>query len=464
MARPSQFQFPFLVSAVPAPLPAHIPATAPSSRAAFLWLAALITAVPVIVFAANGTIIILGLCAFAAPALPVWRTALKEAMRTPPGLALAALAIWIIISIGWSAAPADSAATAARLLLLWLAGLTALAGAQRNRAPQNTGRALAIAYSVILLLYVLEIAGGGPLISLFKQLDADHFTQFSEPAQREAYRLLLASNAIGRGGVLLVLLIWPVAALLSDSRAGLSKGNLVLALLLGATIWLLLQLPVGAAPLALLVGIAAYGSSFAAPYRLPQLIGIAAAALLLAMPIIAAKIDRPEAFGIEKRSIPPSWQHRIEIWHYTANRITEKPLTGWGFDGARHIDAKATQFVAELPDGSDIAYPNVTLLPLHPHNGALQIWLELGLPGALLAAALLVALGFHIGALPLAPAKRAAATAAFSATFSLILLSFGLWQNWWQASFWLLLILFGLVCQATRSSDEADARPGPPDR
>ncbi|HBA43609.1 MAG TPA: hypothetical protein DCZ07_11605, partial [Alphaproteobacteria bacterium] len=131
---------------------------------------------------------------------------------------------------------------------------------------------------------------------------------------------------------------------------------------------------------------------------------------------------------------------------------------------ARHIDAKATQFVAELPDGSDIAYPNVTLLPLHPHNGALQIWLELGLPGALITAALLLALGFGIAALPLPTPQRAAATAAFTATLCLILLSFGLWQNWWQASFWLLLILFGLASQPTRSRDETDAHPGPPDR
>lgn len=418
---------------------------------------ALIIAVPVIVFAANGMVIILGLCALAAPAWPAWRDAFKELMRSPPGLALGGLALWIALSIGWSAAPQESAITAIRLLLLWLAGLTALAGARYFRIPKAAKLSLLLAYTAMLALYMAEIATGGALISLFKQLDADHFTQFPDAAQREAYRFLLAFNAIGRGGVLLVVLIWPVAALLIDHRAGSGKASLVLALLLGATLWLLLQLPVGAAPLALLGGTAAYGLSFAAPRRLPQLISVAAAALLLAMPLIAYKIDRPEAFGVEKRSIPPSWQHRIEIWHYTANRIAEKPLTGWGFDGARHIDAKATQFVAELPDGSDIAYPNVTLLPLHPHNGALQIWLELGLPGALLAAALLVALGFRIAALPLTTATRAAATAAFSATFSLILLSFGLWQNWWQASFWLLLILFALAAQPPQAHSKENA-------
>ncbi len=418
---------------------------------------ALIIAVPVIVFAANGTVIILGLCMLAAPAWPAFRGTFTELMRSPPGLALIGLAFWIALSIGWSAAPEESAITAVRLLLLWLAGLAALAGARYFRIPKIGKLSLLIAYTAMLALYMAELATDGALISLFKQLDADHFTQFSDAAQREAYRSLLAFNAIGRGGVLLVLLIWPVAALLIDGGAGRSKGGLVLVLLLGATIWLLLQLPVGAAPLALLAGLAAFGLSFAAPRRLPQLIGVAAAALLLAMPVIAYTIDRPEALGIEKRSIPPSWQHRIEIWHYTADHIAEKPLTGWGFDGARHIDAKATRFVAELPDGSDIAYPNVTLLPLHPHNGALQIWLELGLPGALLAAALLVTLGFRIAALPLTTARRAAATAAFSATFSLILLSFGLWQNWWQASFWLLLVLFALVVQPSPVHSNEDA-------
>ena len=449
---------------MPVSAPNSGPAPTASSRATYAWLAALITAVPIIIFAANGTIITLGLCALAAPAWPGCRDALRQVIGTPPGLALCALALWITLSISWSAAPADSAITALRLLLLWLVGLAALAGARTYRLPHRAAGALLIAYSAILALYALEIASGGALISLIKQIDPDRFTQFPDAAQREAYRQLLAFNAIGRGGVLLVLLFWPVAALLIDRHAARGKMRLVLALLLGATIFVLLQLPVGAAPLALLAGLAVFGLAFAAPRRLPQFIAIAAAALLLLMPLIAYKIDRPEAFGVEKRSIPPSWQHRIEIWHYTANRITEKPLTGWGFDGARHIDAKATQFVAELPDGSDIAYPNVTLLPLHPHNGALQIWLELGLPGALITAVLLLALGFGIAALPLPTSQRAAATAAFTATLCLILLSFGLWQNWWQASFWLLLILFGLAGQATRSSDEADARSGRPDR
>lgn len=428
----------------------------PSARATFAWLAALIIAVPIIVFAANGTIIILGLCTLAAPAWPGCREALKRVILTPPGLALGALTLWIALSIFWSAAPTDSAITALRLWLLWLAGLTALAGARHYRLPRAAARSLLIAYAAIVTLYALEIASGGALISLFKQIDADRFTQFPDAAQREAYRLLLAFNAIGRGGVLLVLLIWPVTALLIGQR----RRGVTFALLLGAaTILILLQLPVGAAPLALAAGLAAFGLSFIAPRRMPQLIAVAAAALLLAMPLIACKIDRPEAFGVAKRSIPPSWQHRIEIWHYTAERIAEKPLTGWGFDGARHIDASATQFVAELPDGSDIAYPNVTLLPLHPHNGALQIWLELGLPGALLAATLLLTLGFQIAALPLPTPRRAAATAAFTATLCLILLSFGLWQNWWQASFWLLLILFGLASQSTHIGDETDTMP-----
>ena len=57
----------------------------------------------------------------------------------------------------------------------------------------------------------------------------------------------------------------------------------------------------------------------------------------------------------------------------------------------------------------------------------MQLWLELGLPGALLGAALALLLG---GAAARSP-RPAVATAVLAAASVTAMLSFGAWQEWW---------------------------------
>ncbi|MBX6375094.1 MAG: O-antigen ligase domain-containing protein, partial [Acetobacteraceae bacterium] len=70
--------------------------------------------------------------------------------------------------------------------------------------------------------------------------------------------------------------------------------------------------------------------------------------------------------------------------------------------------------------------------------GALQVRLELGVPGAVLAAALALMLGLAVARG--APHPPAAAGALAAAAVS-GLLSFGAWQAWWYAT--LLLVAAG---------------------
>ena len=95
------------------------------------------------------------------------------------------------------------------------------------------------------------------------------------------------------------------------------------------------------------------------------------------------------------------------------DRILERPLFGWGLDSSR-------------------AFPNA--IPLHTHDAAMQLWLELGLPGAALTAAFFVWLIGRIDRLE-ANDRPAAAAAAASLSAYLVVgaLSFGAWQEWWLA-------------------------------
>ena len=108
--------------------------------------------------------------------------------------------------------------------------------------------------------------------------------------------------------------------------------------------------------------------------------------------------------------------------------------TAWG---ARGVSLSVT--LAGPPDrmiawGLDAsrAFPNA--IPLHTHDAAMQLWLELGLPGAALTAAFFVWLIGRIDRLE-ANDRPAAAAAAASLSAYLVVgaLSFGAWQEWWLA-------------------------------
>ncbi len=66
-----------------------------------------------------------------------------------------------------------------------------------------------------------------------------------------------------------------------------------------------------------------------------------------------------------KTDLLPSWAARIDIWTFAVSRALEKPIWGWGYEASRQFDP---------------------MIPNHPHDMALQAWLELGIPGLLLLA------------------------------------------------------------------------------
>ena len=65
--------------------------------------------------------------------------------------------------------------------------------------------------------------------------------------------------------------------------------------------------------------------------------------------------------------------------------VFQRPLLGWGLDTSRAIpggtDLRPIHYIVPWSD-KPITHPDQNL-PLHPHNAALQIWLELGLFGVI---------------------------------------------------------------------------------
>lgn len=110
---------------------------------------------------------------------------------------------------------------------------------------------------------------------------------------------------------------------------------------------------------------------------------------------------------------------RLEIWDYVGRYIQQNPLYGYGIEATRHItDFDSAQKFIEVN----------TIL--HPHNFALQLWIEFGVIGALACCAFIFWLFRQIMTLE-NPHVQRAALASFMAILSISATGYGIWQSWW---------------------------------
>jgi hypothetical protein len=131
------------------------------------------------------------------------------------------------------------------------------------------------------------------------------------------------------------------------------------------------------------------------------------------------------------------------IWSFVGERIAKRPLLCWGLDASRAI-----------PGGKEEVRPGLSRLPLHPHNAALQLWLELGIPGALLSAFFVGWLRLSLGAAPWPRLYAAAAGGSLTAALTAASGAYGR-QEWWLGT--LGLALFAVLAMARAAEAEAPA-------
>jgi len=92
-------------------------------------------------------------------------------------------------------------------------------------------------------------------------------------------------------------------------------------------------------------------------------------------------------------------------------------------------------------------------IPLHPHNVVLQIWLELGIAGAIFLATLLFFLIKSIFGENLTKRDRFAGIGILVTIFSINLISYGAWQNWWLGT--QIMVIFIFTCLVFNQAKKA---------
>lgn len=332
-------------------------------------------------------------------------------------LSLVLLLIWAAISTVWSPVPERAQSVVLNATLFLAGGLLLVAVARTFNAGNQRLFDIALIGGFLLALGLIlsEIIFGAPI---------SRFIHGDERAG--AYGLAF----FNRSSSVLVLLTWPFV-LVTYRRLGLA---FALAALF-ASLAVLAILNTTAPLWAILISGAAVGLILIAPRLATWTIFLTTLVIIALSPVWSVLAPKIFDLLLANNVIEQGLNHRFVIWGFASERLLEQPLLGWGLDASRAIPGGSQTIDILVDPNGDISASQ--FLPLHPHNGFLQIWLELGLVGTVLATVLITALLKSILIDERRSADRAFVGGTYVAAFILFQLSFGVWQSWWIGLLWL---------------------------
>ncbi|MEM9733414.1 MAG: O-antigen ligase family protein [Pseudomonadota bacterium] len=142
----------------------------------------------------------------------------------------------------------------------------------------------------------------------------------------------------------------------------------------------------------------------------------------------------------------PAWlrqaanlDHRFGIWNGYADLVAQAPFVGWGVEAHRHFG----MIGFDLPEafGRQVN---------HPHNLSLELWLNFGLVGVLLALICLFCLYRALRSLPLL--EQVAGLQIIVVAYVYMMSSTAIMQGWWVATLTLVGALFWVGYKLRRAA------------
>ena len=387
---------------------------------------AVVTLVPVGLLLPRVIPVIFGIVALLAVARLVSERNRRPNWPKPEVIVIGALAAWSVASALWSLSPANSLRSSWSLVLLIAGGFSLVVAAPRLSARHRRWVESGIVVSVIFgaLMVLIDSNTNLSIVKVYHYI-----------ARGGRVRPIIDNSAFSRGMAVLALLAWPATSVLW--RRGYKLAAILLpafitaSLISGESITAGFALAVGAG--ALVVALATRK----------------AAAVLFSLLIVIGFVMAPNALEslpdgrTISKTVPGlgySVYPRIFIWQSSARFIAERPILGFGFRSARLLSSnKDSQSVRVGP--TDLNKVMVEPIPLHPHNAPLQLRLELGIVGVLLAAFATVCLIRRIARRREDLPDQALQYATLFSALTIASISFGFWQGWWQSVLWLLAAL-----------------------
>ena len=384
--------------------------------------AALFVLPPLLAVASRGAAALEGVAGLCAFGLVVTRQETYPPRLRHPAMLLALLVLWGALSAAWSIDPARSLLLAARLLGLFAAGVALAAAAGRIERPWHLLTALLAGGALGILLAFADRATGGRVNALF------HDRPYV-PAELNQITIALS-----------ILVLPAVAAEWLRARVRAAA----VAVVAGAAIALSVD---STAKLGLVLGIVIAALAFWRRRPVARMLVLVSVLFVVLAPLTLPRLAHmPRVFDTVD-GIKESAGHRLLIWSFVGERIADHPLVGWGLDSSRAIPG----------GGIVIRPPHETWLPLHPHDAALQVWLELGGVGVLPFVAFLALLWYRVAGAAWPRLYGAAAAGSLAAALTIGFLSYGIWQEWWLGT--LALALFAVLALGRVATPPPPATP-----
>lgn len=324
----------------------------------------------------------------------------------------------------FSVDPDNSLSRAVKVVLLISSGILLLAAAKA--APERAG---ILFEKIFPFLFVLPVI----LVIIEQYLNFPVYKALAQNSGKPFDLSNLNKNAA------ISILLFPVAAVLLYRQ----KHFWVIAVLAVAMAFLIYKTESQASQLSICSMLIAFALISIKRMQRAVIIGTFLLFILLslALPFIAPALMSGFAGKYDGMKIinQASFSMRLENYDFLSKRIMEKPWTGYGMDSTRKMTF----------DTKQIYYRGDTIM--HPHNAALQVWIEFGFVGVLAFCGFLAYLGACI--LRAVEADRNLYYVLFCGAMTFLLVSWSMWASWMVGFLFMLCSAAIMAGRARHNTD-----------
>ena len=374
---------------------------------------------PIAAFAKKGTVVLLIL-----PLLTINRNVLnsnsiKYFFLNKIFICIHILFLWSCISLSWSSN--SSFFDLLRIFSIIYLSIFFIQSLEKLNANQISIVLRVLSFTFIFLLIVLlfEVISDSSIHKLIRPYD-----NVARDGEWVPYIKIISS----RGTSILCCFSILLAILISI----ISKNKFFGFFYLTLSLFVCSNLPMQASLLSIITGIIIFIISIKFPKLILRLSFFGLILGTLIFPFVMNSVDIKKDYDIMNVEFSRGLNQRLVIWDYSSELISKRILFGHGFDSSRYLSRKAEMY----------ENTNWSKLPLHPHNLWLQIWLELGLIGAIIFCIFLFNVYKSVLKYDFSTLDLSIISASLASVSILSLISFGIWQFWWIS---LIGILFGCI-------------------
>ncbi len=357
-------------------------------------------------------------------------------VKNPVGLCAVSFAAWCFLSTLWAPDMGKAFLDAARYLILIVAGLLVYGGVQHETASRKQ-------------IFFKAFYGGFLFYAVFFLVEIYIFPIATKLYINGAY---FSKTLFIKGFVNFCFLFWPFLLILLQKNSKIASWKVIL-----IPSFILMAVLLKTGPHAALFGILLGTMGALSINRFPKAPYVAAflfTLFSLSTPWLFTKIVNQKTLGDNFHYIAGSYQHRLLMWERLGEETLKNPLIGQGFEASttfpkgdivRIIVKKPIFDFSSRQVTSIIANDGIdNIFSTHPHNGIVQIWVDMGFIGIILILSVLWAVTHAITRIQ-SPLERSCLF-GFLLFYEVIhLVGFGLWQKWIGASIILSLLCFSVV-------------------